>query len=212
VDRVGLCEALIATGREFHGRGWSLATSSNYSAVVGRQPLRLLITSSGQDKSRLAPADFVTVDERGELVGGSGRPSAETLLHTTIAQHVPRAGAILHTHSVWSTVLSQRQAGRGMLAIRDLEMQKALRGVTTHACEVRLPILDNDQDMRPLATQLRKLFADPTEPLRHGFLLRGHGLYTWGETLDEARRHVEALEFLFEVIGRNAECGMRSAE
>jgi methylthioribulose-1-phosphate dehydratase len=39
-------------------------------------------------------------------------------------------------------------------------------------------------------------------PDAHGFLIRRHGLYTWGQDLAEAKRHLETLEFLFEAIER----------
>jgi ribulose-5-phosphate 4-epimerase/fuculose-1-phosphate aldolase len=92
---------LRAIGREFHGRSWSLGTSSNYSVVTSRDPLRLLITASGKDKSALGRDDFVTVDAQGKVVDGSARrSSAETLLHCMIAELLPGVGAVLHTHSV----------------------------------------------------------------------------------------------------------------
>ena len=59
---------LRAVGREFHARGWSLGTSSNYSVVLDRDPLELLITASGKDKSALGPDDFVRVDASGRLI------------------------------------------------------------------------------------------------------------------------------------------------
>ncbi len=196
--------ALARLGQEFHRRGWSLATSSNYSLVVQRDPLRLLITASGKDKGRLSPADFVEVDETGATVSpGPERPSAETLLHTAIVRHTG-AGAVLHTHSVWGTVLSDvfaRPEGDGELPLDDLEMLKALAGVPSHEQAVAVPIFDNTQDMAALAKRLERRFAEGQGP-SHGFLLRHHGLYTWGRDLAEARRHVEALEFLFEVTGR----------
>lgn len=197
--------ALCAIGRDFHTRGWSLGTSSNYSAVVGREPLRLLITASGLDKGRLGTGDFVTVDEQAKQCGQStGRPSAETLLHTTIVRHTG-AGAVLHTHSVWTTLLSDLHAGDdgdGELVLEDFEMLKGLTGITTHRTRVRLPIFDNTQDMAALACRLDRAFDNAGPAPSHGFLLRHHGLYTWGRDIAEARRHVEVLEFLFEVVGR----------
>jgi len=66
-----------------------------------------------------------------------------------------------------------------------------------------IPVFSNSQDMAALAAELRDRFArldwSGPRPPHHGFLLARHGLYTWVRTLDEARRHVEILEFLFEV-------------
>ena len=209
----GPVDQLRAIGREFHARSWSLGTSSNYSVVASRQPLELLITASGKDKSALGADDFVRVDAGGHVVDGSGRrSSAETLLHCLIAELVPSlgglpVGAILHTHSVWSTVLSGADLDRGSLRIEGYEMLKGLEGIGTHDTASEVPIFANAQDMTELAGRIRTRFqsadwSNPKRPPFHGFLLARHGLYTWGRDLAEARRHIEIHEFLFEVVAR----------
>jgi methylthioribulose-1-phosphate dehydratase len=203
-------EALREIGRLFYGRGWSVGTSSNYSVVLARTPLQLLITASGRDKGRLGAADFTIVDAGGQLVEDtSPRPSAETLLHLALARR-PEIQAVLHTHSVAATVLSDAHFGAGAVEISGYEMLKGLSGVTTHNTRVTIPILDNSQDMPAMAQAVAKRFGAGTPG--HAFLVRGHGLYAWGRDLDEARRHVEILEFLFEVlIGRARYLGNTSA-
>ena len=208
-------DALRAVGREFHGRSWSLGTSSNYSVVLSPDPLELLITASGKDKSALGRDDFVRVDAAGRLLdGGPGRrSSAETLLHCLVADLVPTlggqtVGAVLHTHSVWSTILSRADVGRGCLRIEGFEMLKGLEGIATHDTCAEVPIFANSQDMVELSERIRGRLAaadwsDRRRPPVHGFLLSGHGLYTWGRDLAEARRHVEIHEFLFEVVARS---------
>jgi methylthioribulose-1-phosphate dehydratase len=189
-------------GAEFHSRGWSLGTSSNYSTVVNRQPLQLLLTASGKDKGRLDDDDFVLVDAGGPSVEEDApRPSAETLLHCVLAKQ-PGVGAVLHTHSVWGTVLSDAFQTRGHLPIEGYEMLKGLAGVPTHEHRAEIEIFENTQDIPSLAAMVESRRDDAERPLRHGFLIRRHGLYTWGCDLEEARRHVEVLEFLFEVVGR----------
>ncbi len=202
-------DQLRACGREFHARGWSLGTSSNYSVVTGRDPLELTITVSGKDKSTLGREDFVRVDAQGRPCDGSGKKSsAETLLHCLVAELVPSVGAILHTHSVWSTILSRADLPRGGLTIEGFEMLKGLDGIGTHDTSETVPIFANAQDMTELSRRIRDRFAaadwsDPARPPFHGFLLSGHGLYTWGRDLAEARRHIEIHEFLFEVVARS---------
>ncbi|MGH8508355.1 MAG: methylthioribulose 1-phosphate dehydratase [Gammaproteobacteria bacterium] len=194
--------ALREIGVEFYRRGWSLGTSGNYSVVVAREPLRLLITASGKDKGRLGDADFLIVDETGQTTeGGPARASAETPLHLPIARQ-PNVGAVLHTHSVCATVLSDARCAEGRVEIAGYEMLKGLAGVTTHETRVGIEIVDNSQDTAALSAWILERIQDRQHPLRHGFLIRGHGLYTWGRDLDEARRHVEILEFLFEVLVR----------
>jgi methylthioribulose-1-phosphate dehydratase len=188
-------------GREFYDRGWSRGTSSNYSVVLERQPLELLITASGKDKGRLTRGDFVRVDGEGRpTTAGAPGASAETLLHTVLARHAG-AGAVLHTHSLWGTVLSDLYGGEGAVPIEGYEMLKGLAGITTHATTIGVKIFENSQDIAALSRQVRQALEAAREPLRHGFLLRKHGLYAWGRDLDEARRHVEVFEFLFECLG-----------
>lgn len=191
---------LIEAGRDFYRRGWSLGTSSNYSAVVSREPLQLLLTASGFDKGNLTAGQFVVVDDSGTLaIPSEHKPSAETALHTVLAR-VLGAGAILHTHSVAATVLSQAHCDKGFLRIAGYEMLKGLSGVKTHETTFDLVIFPNTQDIAALAKEVEARLLDPENPLCHGFLLSGHGLYTWGRDVAEARRHVEVLEFLLEVI------------
>jgi methylthioribulose-1-phosphate dehydratase len=187
---------LAAVSRECHARGWAPGTSGNFSAVSSQQPFRLAVTASGVDKGALSPDQVLEIDAGGSVVAGTGRPSAEASLHLTVVR-VHGAGAVLHTHSLWSTILSE--AGDG-LAIQGYEMLKALQGVTTHDHSEWVPIIENTQDWPGAVPGVEAMLA--RHPESHGFLIRRHGLYTWGRDLAEAKRHVEALEFLFEVMGR----------
>jgi methylthioribulose-1-phosphate dehydratase len=193
-------EHLAELGRDFHRRGWALGTSGNFSAVISREPLRIAITASSLDKSRLSADDMLEVDSEGHVVQPmQGTPSAETLLHVAIVQGLG-AGAVLHTHSVWSTILSDYHIGHGGFFIEGYEMLKGLNGVSTHEHREWLPILENSQNMQALAAETRRMIEE--NPKVHGFLIRRHGMYTWGKDLVEAARHVEILEFLLESIGR----------
>ncbi len=195
-------DGLREVGALFHRCGWSLGTSSNYSIVLQREPLLLLLTASGKDKGRLGRGDFVVVDGDGRPAGPTAeKPSAETGLHVALARQ-PGVGAVLHTHSVWATLLSDLYGDDGGFWIEGYEMLKGLAGVTTHEHRHRVEIFANSQDVPALARQVQARLEDAERPLRHGFLIRRHGLYTWGRDLEEARRHVEIFEFLFEVLGR----------
>jgi methylthioribulose-1-phosphate dehydratase len=195
-----LAAELAEIGKGFYGRGWVLGTSGNFSAVVSREPLRLAITSTGLDKGGLTPAHFLEMDEAGGVVRGDGRPSAEALLHIAVVRCL-HAGAVLHTHSVWSTVLSGTHFSQGGIGLEGFEMLKGLEGVRTHKHREWLPILENSQDMVELARRVAAMLGENLGV--HGFLLREHGLYTWGTSLQEAKRHVEILEFLMEVAVRS---------
>lgn len=192
-------KALVDIAHLFYEKNWSLATSSNYSVVLSKDPVNLLITASGKDKQTLCLDDFVIVDAHGELTEKTEqKQSAETLLHTVLASQ-PGVGAVLHTHSVASTVLSKKYCKQGYVEIQGYEMTKALKldgQKVTHETCVQLPIFENSQDMVYLSSLVKEKYAT----LPKGFLISGHGLYAWGESLSEAKRHIEAFEFLFEVL------------
>ncbi len=191
---------LSETGKNFYARGWVLGTSGNFSAVISRAPLQLAITASGNDKGNLTSEQILQIDGSGNVIKGIGKPSDETKLHL-VAVRLRGAGAVLHTHSVWSTLLSNAFAEAGGIKISGYEMLKGLTGVKTHEHEEWLPIIENSQNMEELATVVETVLEK--FPAAHGFLLRGHGLYTWGRDLNEAKRHLEIFEFLLEVTGRS---------
>jgi methylthioribulose-1-phosphate dehydratase len=190
-----LAQTLSQISREFYRRGWALGTSGNFSALVSRQPFRLAITRSGVDKGSLTPGEIVLVNGAGKAITGVGRPSDEVLLHLALVNSRP-AGAVLHTHSIWSTIASEAHAGDGGVRIQDYEMLKGLEGVYTHDHSEWLPIIENSQDMPALARAMEAALRKG--PGSHGVLLRRHGLYTWGKDLPTAKRQVEVLEFLLE--------------
>ena len=199
MERANIKQQLAERVRQFYARGWVMGTSGNFSAVLGRDPLRLAITPSGADKGRLDPSQLLEIDQAGAVLAGSGAPSAETLLHLAVIRS-RGCGSVLHTHSIWSTLLSDAHFASGALAISGYEMLKGLEGVRTHEHRQLLPILENSQDMTALSTQVTATLT--AHPACHGFLLRRHGLYTWGADLAQATRHLEILGCLFEVLGR----------
>jgi methylthioribulose-1-phosphate dehydratase len=193
-----VAEELCRAGRRFDERGWVLGTSGNFSAVIDRDPLRLAITPSAAFKGDLKAGDILEMDADARALGaGRAQPSAEALLHVEIVR-ARQAGAVLHTHSKWSTLLSDAHAAGGGLAIQGYEMLKGLAGIRTHEHREWLPIVENDQNMPRLAAVVRETLD--RHPAAHGFLIRRHGLYTWGADLRDAVRHVEIFEFLLEVI------------
>lgn len=208
VDFADAVARLIKVGQRFDSRGWVLGTSGNFSLVIDDEPLRLAITRSGTQKGELTPSDIMELDGDGISVGTTaGIPSAETRLHLEIIAARP-VRSVLHTHSTWSTLVSDRFAPRGGVAIQGYEMLKGLTGVNTHEHREWIPIVENDQDMPRLAGKIGETLG--AHPECHAFLLRRHGLYTWGATLTEAVRHVEIVEFLLENIGRKEAAAWRS--
>lgn len=188
-----LTRQIIEAGRFLYGRGWSPATSSNYSTRLAAD--QALLTVSGKHKGQLTENDVLATDLAGNSLEPGKKPSAETLLHTQLYAWRADIGAVLHTHSVNATVLSRLTPGDHLL-LEDYELQKAFSGVTTHEGQVLVPIFDNDQDIARLAGQVQQWLD--TYPDCVGYLIRGHGLYTWGPQMSDALRQIEAFEFLFE--------------
>lgn len=193
-DHHRLCELageIIVNVRELAALGWTPATSSNFSRRLDDR--HAAITVSGRDKGKLREADIMVVDFDGKAVGSDHRPSAETLLHTRLYRRFGDIGCVLHTHSQVQTVASRLFAGAGHVRLQGYELLKAFSGNTTHETELDLPVLPNTQDMPSLAAQVDALLDRGD---MWGYLIDGHGLYAWGRDMAEARRHLEAFEFL----------------
>jgi methylthioribulose-1-phosphate dehydratase len=97
-------------------------------------------------------------------------------------------------------MLSDLYGDEGGVNIEGYEMLKGLQGVRTHEHSEWLPIIDNSQDMPALADAIAGTLREHQNA--HGFLLKRHGLYSWGDDLAQAKRHIEILEFLLETLGR----------
>ncbi len=194
-------DALATAGRQFYQRGWVPATSGNFSArcapedaVESAVESEIVITASGRDKGALTPDDFVRFAANGDCRTPHRKSSAETGLHLALYRRFPAIGAIFHTHSPAATVLSKHHA-QGV-ALVDYEVLKAFPGVDSHENAVFVPIFKNDQDIDRLAARVDGFLDE--HPRTFGYLIAGHGFYTWGNTLRDAHRHLEAFEFLFE--------------
>ncbi|PJK06295.1 methylthioribulose-1-phosphate dehydratase [Lysobacteraceae bacterium NML95-0200] len=188
-----LAELLASHIRELGEAGWTPATSSNFSMRVDDK--HALITVSGRDKRKLSADDLMVIDLEGQPVGKNLRPSAETLLHTQLYRRFADVACVLHTHSLSQTVASRFFARQGHIEFRDYELQKAFHGNSSHEDVMRVPVFANTQHMPTLAAQVdAALDAAPM----WGYLIEGHGLYAWGRDIHEARRHLDAFEFLLQ--------------
>jgi methylthioribulose-1-phosphate dehydratase len=191
-DRLAACAAeIIVNTRELAALGWTPATSSNFSMRLDDR--HAAITVSGRDKGRLGEDDIMVVDFDGRPVATAHQPSAETLLHTQLYRRCPEIGCVLHTHSLTQTIASRLYGPIGNVRFEDYELIKAFRGQDTHETEFDLPVLPNSQNMPTLAAQVDVLLDAGS---LWGYLIDGHGLYAWGKDMKEARRHLDAFEFL----------------
>jgi len=183
---------LIAAGQRLYALGMVPATSGNFSArLAGGE---FAITVSGAHKGLLERSHIMRIGAGGEALDGH-HPSAETALHLQIYRRFPDTNVVLHPHSVNATALSRLSGDAVRLS--DYELLKAFPGIDTHDCTITVPNFANDQDIDRLARTVETWMAAHDGTL-HGYLITGHGFYTWGGSMDDALRHVEAFEFLFE--------------
>ena len=186
------------TARWAARNGWAPATSTNYSVRLPADaiPAICAITASGIDKDHLDSDSVIAIDGKGRPMNGSRlRPSAEAPLHLMLYRRA-LVGAVLHTHSIAGALLSRSADATGYLTFSGWELLKGLEGIERHDCEVRLPVFPNSQDMAWLSSHIEPRLQE-TEPC-YGFLLAGHGLYVWGKTLTDAKRHLEVFEYLLQ--------------
>jgi methylthioribulose-1-phosphate dehydratase len=188
-----LCQYL----RILDTRGYTRATSGNYS--LRQSPRTLAITRSGVQKGEVTTEDFILMELDGQVLASEigGKPSDETELHLEIYLRDSLASCILHVHSVSGTALSMRIPYSSCFSFCGYEMQKAIYGCSSHEKRVEIPILENSQEIPLVVKALRERWNEAAGV--KAFYLRGHGLYTWGDSLELARRSLEAVEFLFEV-------------
>lgn len=181
---------LITAGRYIDSRGWVPATSGNFSVRLADGTIA--ITVSGKHKGRLQSADIMRIDAEAHSLDGK-QPSAETGLHTALYRRFPDSHAVLHPHPL-NAVLVSKLFDREIV-LENYELLKAFRGIRTHETRLTVPIFANDQDIPRLAAQA-DAYLD-SHPDCQAYLIAGHGVYTWGATVDEALRHLEALDFMF---------------
>ncbi|MEN9742621.1 MAG: methylthioribulose 1-phosphate dehydratase [Bacteroidota bacterium] len=186
-------EALAALIQSLNQRGWSPATSTNYSFIDEHQ--QCWVSRSGVNKAQFEATDFMTIDSDGMGIGAfhGVKPSDETKIHLWIYQHFPAAKVILHSHGKYPVLISQYN--EHFFSVQGYELQKGFKGCKSHLDTLQIPIIDNQQDMDVLCQDLTKRVADIQQ---HCFIIAGHGTYAWGENLFEAQRHLETLDYLCE--------------
>lgn len=181
-------------------RGWFPATSGNLSIRVGGfepSAFTFAITSSGRDKSVQTPEDFLLVNEKGlPTEATSLKPSAETLIHSEIYR-LTGAGAIFHVHTIFNNLASELYGERGSIPVDGVELIKAFN-IWDEEAQIEIPILPNYAEIPRIA----ELVEGAIVPRIPGIVLRKHGIYAWGANAFEAKRHLEAFEFLFEYVYR----------
>lgn len=186
---------LVSVVHFLHAKGWAPATSSNYS-FREQGERNFYISESGIDKGVFGEENFLHVTPEGAPIDDERRPSAETALHSVIYQMYPEVHCVLHTHTVLNTILSEQFLAQGVLFLANYEILKGFEGIKTHEIQVKIPIFENTQNI-PLLARAVETYAQGNPAMR-AFFIAGHGMYTWGSTIADAKRHVEVVEFLLE--------------
>lgn len=181
---------IIEAGKTLYQLGMVPATSGNFSTRLADG--KIAITVSGKHKGKLSEADIMVVDSDGKPLDAR-QPSAETGLHTQIYARYPEVGAILHPHAMNAVLLAQRHPD--FVLLKDYELLKAFPGITTHATSLTIPVFANDQDIPRLVRAVDGYLENNDGVV--AYIIAGHGFYTWGRTMADALRHVEALDYLF---------------
>ncbi len=192
---MSLAAQMVSTIHFLYAKGWAPATSSNYSYRIEGEN-EFYVSESGIDKGDFSANHFLKVSALGIPIADIRKPSAETALHSTIYELFPTIHCVLHTHTVLNTVLSQYFADKKYIQLENYEILKGFEGVKTHEVSLKLPIFDNTQNIPALAAQVNE-YAKQNSAMK-AFLIVGHGMYTWGSTIADAKRHVEVIEFLLE--------------
>jgi methylthioribulose-1-phosphate dehydratase len=196
-DRHAAASTLSRDAAVFFDHGWLYATSGNLS--VRRDAGSFLITGSGKHKGELTDSDFLLCNLDGQPAEETAlRPSAETKTHCAIYARFPNAQAVYHVPEPFAALCSHRDEASGGTTLERVEMIKAL-GIWEEDANITIPALPNPADLDELAhgvaTHLDSEAFDDRVPAVN--LVR-HGFYAWGDSTFAARRHVEALAYLFQ--------------
>ncbi|WP_018130252.1 methylthioribulose 1-phosphate dehydratase [Effusibacillus pohliae] len=191
-DRILVAKELKEIADSFTQKGWLPATAGNLSIKLSDDPLIFGVTASGKDKQNLQLEDILAVDRDCRPIEPTRlRPSAETIIHSRIYQETD-AGSVLHVHTVYNNLLSELYFAEGKVRLSNMELIKGL-DIWEEDASIEIPVIENYADIPKLADEIGRRL-DPRVP---GVLIRKHGIYAWGRTPFEAKRHVEALEFMF---------------
>ena len=173
-----LRRSLIDTCRKMNQVGLNQGTSGNASVRVDGG---LLITPSGLDYEKTEPVDIVKIDFEGKVLRGRRNPSSEWHFHCRVMAARPKAGALLHTHSINATTLAC--LGR---SIPPFHYMVAVAGGRDIRCA-------------PYATFGTEKLADAVlEALdgRLACLMANHGMLVLGRDIEDAFKRAVEIETL----------------
>jgi len=187
-----VAEQVADTTRRLYELGWMRGTSGNVSMVESDDPRVLAVSASGIAKHSMTSAHAVRTDDRGAALPGQElRPSAEARVHAAVIEATGARG-VVHVHALSSVLAAARWPGG--VPLKDSELLKGI-GREAHGDVVVVPVVPNSQDMEQLSADiLARLDLDVP-----GVIVAEHGLYTWGNSLEDAVHRTESLDWLFDL-------------
>jgi methylthioribulose 1-phosphate dehydratase/enolase-phosphatase E1 len=114
-------------------------------------------------------------------------------------------GAVLHSHSACCNIVTSLFEGQTEFTISHQEMIKGIDGYG-YFDTLRIPIIENTAWEHELADSLGEAIAK--NPKSCAVLVRRHGMYVWGNSWEQAKRHGECLHYLFDIAIRMKQLGM----
>lgn len=195
---LGQAKQLAKLVRTLNQSGHNPATSGNYSLRSSTSPQYALVSESGIDKSLFTEDNLLLINieskQQHESFASLGKKSSdETALHLAVYK-ATKANCVLHSHMLEGVLFAEMFPNQNMLSIKGLELLKGLKGIQTHEAQVQIPCFDNTQDIDSLADEVVKVLG---KGQYYSTILRGHGIYVWGENVEGAKRHLEVFEYIF---------------
>lgn len=199
ITEIAEVEKLVTLIQQLNTKGHNLATSGNYSLYCESMGDYVLVSESGIDKANFTQNNFLPVHRHNKEISReshyAGRKSSdETAVHLAIYNNT-HAGCVLHSHFMESLLFARLHPNKDVITLLGLEMLKAFRGIKSHEESFVFPVFDNTQDMDALSVKLDTVLKSYRQT--YAILLRDHGIYVWGKDVQEAKRHLEAFEYIF---------------
>jgi methylthioribulose-1-phosphate dehydratase len=195
-------QAVVECGKQFYERRWMWGTAGNLSMRLKSDPLEFAITPSGLNKGHLRVTDLLRLKENQAASHPRGlKPSAETLIHQAVYKAVPDAQVVFHAHPMYAALLSSvygdPQALR-FLPVAWMEMMKIYS--VPEGETAQLPIFPNWQDVSLIARDFTEYVKKNGGRVLPILMIYNHGVTVWGSTADQARNHLEVLEYVCEYL------------
>lgn len=171
---------LVRYAHRLYERGWVANHDGNLSIRVS--PDRIVTTPTAVSKGDIRPEWLIGVDLEGKKLEGTRRPFSELALHLKVYRERPDVRAVVHAHPPTACGF----------AVAGIEPDPCMMPEAVVSIGERIP-------MTPLALPFGEEGAEALTGLTQDFdavLLAHHGVFTWGDDLEQAFLRLELVEHL----------------